>query len=115
MSNYYIYLNNINKWIMESDNELIWLTTSNIDEAFTDCDIDRVKRIATYIHHDKNIPLHNIIIEKEVIEVHIEQFNLDSEYLQCDLCGKWVHQDTLEYAVYDVYDRICKDCKEDGS
>ena len=112
---YYIYLNNINKWVMESDNELIWLTTSNIDDAFTDCDVDRVKKIAQFIHHDKNIPLHNIIIEKEVIEVHIEQFNMDSDYLQCDLCGDWTAQEELVYATYDVEDRICPDCKGDGN
>lgn len=113
--NYYIYLDNVKRWIKESNDDRIWLLTDNVNEAFSDSDLSRIKKVASFISHDKNIPLHDIIIEREIITITTERFNLDDDYELCPVCLEWVHVDNMVYASYDSEVKICVDCKGDGN
>ncbi len=105
---YYIYLKNLNEYIQETDDDTIWTRTKNINYAFTDCDYDRVNRIAQFVCNDKHLCYKDLLIIGEEIVIETTEFpvgNLKKLYfignnLSDDLTK--LHKSEEKYSLFEI-------------
>jgi hypothetical protein len=114
---YYIRLIQLNEYICETTDSLVWTKSKDINEAFSTTLYEDALNVANFICKDKHLIANEDveIIQEEII---IEKTRLalakdQDDWEICPRCMNWVKVDDLMWSSVSEYEQVCPSCEND--